>query len=246
METTEIWADVEGFEGLYQVSDMGRIRSMRTGKVMSEKSLNGGGYVQKQLYKNGVVKRAVVHRLVASAFVEGSGPEVNHKNGCKTDNRAENLEWVTRSQNVSHAYYELGYRIRPVTAIGIDGTRKEYRSIGEAERDGFHYAKIYRCLNKPTQTHKGYYWRRPIDGPDGEAGDLAEALAWIAEATKIITDLAGGGSELFTRKGDAFRADLPVCSSRIRDRLTRAHEQMVKAIRSSKGAHTRDEVTHNA
>ena len=167
MANTEIWADVKGFEGFYQVSDQGHLRSLRTGKVMSEKSLNGGGYVYKTLYKHGAFKRTVLHRLVAAAFVNGSGPQVNHKNGCKTDNRAENLEWVTRSENVSHAYYVLGYRIKPVVAIGRDGSRKEYRSICEAERDGFRYSKIYRCLSKPTQTHRGYYWRRPDDASNG-------------------------------------------------------------------------------
>lgn len=163
METTEIWADIEGYEGFYQVSNQGRLLSLRTGKIMSTRSLGTKGYVHVSLYKEGRSIGFFVHRLVAKAFVDGlePGKEVNHKNGCKTDNRAENLEWVTSSENKIHGCYVLGQKIRPVTAIGIDGSRREYRSISEAARDGFHYPRIYRCLKKPNQTHRGYYWRRP-------------------------------------------------------------------------------------
>lgn len=166
---SERWADIEGFEGLYQVSDQGNVRSLRTGKNLSTNSKTAGGYVPVQLHKNGKPKRTVIHRLVAAAFVDGEGPEVNHKNGCKTDNRAENLEWVTRSENVTHAYYELGYRVRPVIAISsIDGSKREYRSVCEAARDGFRDAHIYRCLNNPHKIAQGYYWRRPAEAKEGE------------------------------------------------------------------------------
>lgn len=163
MEIREIWADVKGFEGFYQISDQGQLRSLRTGKVMSSRSIGTKGYVQTTLRREGKSTGITVHRLVAKAFVDGfePGKEVNHKNGCKTDNRAENLEWVTSSENKLHGCYVLGQKIKAVTAIGVDGSRREYRSVSEAARDGFHYPIIYLCLKKPHRKHRGYYWRRP-------------------------------------------------------------------------------------
>ena len=90
----------------YQVSDMGNVK--RTDKNrMLKLGVNNSGY-----YSVYVGRRAFVHRLVALAFVpnpEGK-TEVNHKNGIKTDNRATNLEWVTRSENLNHRYNALGIK----------------------------------------------------------------------------------------------------------------------------------------
>lgn len=111
----EIWKDVEGYEGLYQVSNRGRVmrvaggmgatpgRILRPGKTTA-------GYLQVSLCRDRRRKRISVHRLVAIAFLGPApkGCEVNHKNGDKADNRAENLEWVTRSENHAHAYRVLG------------------------------------------------------------------------------------------------------------------------------------------
>lgn len=118
----EIWKDIQGYEGLYQVSNLGRIKSLdRTVSHIGETTRNLKGKIlinkltPKKYYKvelsfNCVYKTHEVHRLVAKAFIPNSNKklEINHKNGIKTDNRVENLEWVTHRENLIHSYHVLG------------------------------------------------------------------------------------------------------------------------------------------
>lgn len=116
-DTIEIWKDIDGYEGIYQVSSLGRVRSLdRTlldknnveykvkGKIRKI-SCNGKGYQQIQLSKEGRLEMFLVHRLVAESFINNPDglPIVNHIDGSKTNNNVNNLEWVSNSENINHA-----------------------------------------------------------------------------------------------------------------------------------------------
>ena len=103
----EIWKEIDGGYEQYQVSNLGRIKSLKRKK---EKILHLDkdryGYMNVYLSKDGVMKKFKVHRLVAIAFIENTNnyPEINHIDGNKENNSVDNLEWVTRSQNLKHAH----------------------------------------------------------------------------------------------------------------------------------------------
>lgn len=144
------WADVPGFEGRYQVSDQGIVMSLpflqryllRTGAEAFRRTkakpiqqlLINSGYYTVNLWLDDVGSRHLVHRLVADAFCHGkfSGADVNHKNGVKTDNSAENLEWATRTENHLHAVREgLNKQAIRVTDPATGAT---YPSISQAAK----------------------------------------------------------------------------------------------------------------
>lgn len=104
----EVWKDIKGYEGLYQISDYGRIKSFyRTTthtRILKERT-HRDGYLYVGLYKNGKTTTAKSHRLVALYFIPNpeNKPQVNHKDGNKLNNNVENLEWCTAAENARHA-----------------------------------------------------------------------------------------------------------------------------------------------
>lgn len=175
----EVWKDIEGYEGLYQVSSLGRIR--RQGKL-HKTQINSVGYYTVDLYKNNKRKTMLVHRLMALAFiprVEGKN-NINHKNGVRDDNTLSNLEWCTQQENIKHALDVLGYRNNfqtnnPKTNLGKFGEHahrhrsviqtknavviKEWGSGMDAVRAGFKSPRITECCQGKRKTHGGYEWK---------------------------------------------------------------------------------------
>lgn len=102
----EQWRDIEGYDGMYQVSDLGRVRSRYSGewKVLSA-SKNNSGYLIVQLSKDGKKKHFLVHRLVAQAFIPNDDEtknQINHQNEVKSDNRVSNIEWCSAQYNMNY------------------------------------------------------------------------------------------------------------------------------------------------
>ena len=99
----EEWKDVVGYEGLYQVSDTGKIRSLFRYKKELKPNITRNGYATVELFKNKESKRLLIHRLVAFAFIENQNnlPQVNHIDENKLNNHVENLEWQTAKENMN-------------------------------------------------------------------------------------------------------------------------------------------------
>lgn len=105
----EIWKDIKDYEGLYQVSSFGRVKSFYTNRILKG-SEDSWGYLQVKLYKNGIKSNKKMHRLVAQSFIPNpeNKPEVNHIDENKTNNKLSNLEWSTakKIQTTEHVLKE--------------------------------------------------------------------------------------------------------------------------------------------
>lgn len=181
----EVWKDIAGYEGLYQVSNRGRVRSLArvvphsTGgkltvspKILIPKDRNGYDHVS--LWKNNKEYRVKVHRLVAQVFIPNpeNKPEVNHIDANPKNNVVENLEWVTRRENMRHAI-NLGLVSHPV------GEYLPYSKLTESDvvkmrklrNSGMGYQDIAKLFNVNTRTTRaaciGFTWKH-VDYPPCE------------------------------------------------------------------------------
>jgi len=160
----EIWKDVVGYEGSYQVSNIGRVKSLerivngRWGlehrkSIILKLALSNFGYYTVGLHYNGVSRTTKVHRLILESFIINyeNKIDVNHKNGIKTDNRLENIEWATRSENIIHAFrtgLKFGKKgedspTSKLTNIDVLKIRNEYKLLTQKE-----IGKIYGISNQ--------------------------------------------------------------------------------------------------
>ena len=160
---TEIWKDIEGYEGLYKVSNHGEVWSERKQGLL-KKGKCATGYYSVSLYKNKKQKIFFVHRLVAINFVDNplGKPCVNHIDENKTNNHFSNLEWCTHKENSnwgSAIERRKTKRSKQIVGINIDnGQIIEFPSINEAGRNGYHISSICLCVNGKQPKHKGYKW----------------------------------------------------------------------------------------
>ena len=154
----EEWKNIIGYEGLYEVSNMGNVRNVRRNTLLRF-SKNNYGYIQVYLYKNGIRNGFKVHRLVAQAFIPNPDnlPQVNHKDEDKTNNSVENLEWCDHKYNVNYGHRTenaINTRVKNGYAdpnfIGFGLNEKEYIK---------QYSRIYyeRNREKSKERSKIYY-----------------------------------------------------------------------------------------
>lgn len=159
----EIWKDIPGYEGIYQVSTSGRVKSLKFGKERILKPIrNNCGYLQVELCKNGECKRFYVHRLVAQVFLPNPNnlPEVNHIDEDKINNRVENLEFCDRIYNINYGTRTDKYS-KPVLQFNKDGTFiREWKSVKDVERNlGYIHQNISYCCVGRYKTAYGYVWK---------------------------------------------------------------------------------------
>lgn len=171
MDIQEIWKPIEGYEGLYEISNLGRLRNSKG--VIRKPQSNGNGYKKVFLYRDGKGKGFFVHRLVAKAFVPNpeNKPHVNHIDESRDNNVASNLEWVTQKENLNSGtvqkrkvermrqFYDNG---------GINCNCKRVRCIetGEifpsikiaAKATDALGANIKKCIRGERHTAGGYHW----------------------------------------------------------------------------------------
>lgn len=174
MEVEEIWKELEEFDGNYLISNLGKLKSKsRTIKhpkgtcVLKEKLLsqvkNRKGYIEFQITYNSKHYSRKAHRLVANAFIPNPMglPQVNHINGDKTDNRVENLEWCTNSENQIHAVNNELKPTKHIFQFDLSGSLiKEWKSAPEAERAlGIPYRTILANCNGINKSAYGYIWK---------------------------------------------------------------------------------------
>lgn len=172
----EIWKDISGYNGIYQVSNLGRIRSYTRkviypsgmphtyrGKIIEPERARTG-YLRVSLSKNSVEKKYFVHRLVAGAFLDNPDnlPQVNHKDENPGNNNVENLEWCSVSYNINYGTRnaKLSKRSRVVKQIDSSGhIVAVYKSVMDlSQKTGFDFSAIYGCCRGSRKTYKGFRW----------------------------------------------------------------------------------------
>lgn len=155
----EIWKDISDYEGKYQISSFGRIKSLNyrgtgTEKIMTP-GVTQGGYLKIKLRKNGSLKWFSVHRLVASIFITNPNnlPDVNHKDHNRQNNNADNLEWMTTKENTR---YSLAKKV----ACYKDGKLvKIYDCIADTEKDGFKHSLVSKVALGKAKHHHGHFFK---------------------------------------------------------------------------------------
>lgn len=170
----EIWKDIPGYEELYQISNLGRVRSYKLGYKFCDRLVyKHKGYIRTALCKNNRCIHFYVHRLVAQVFLPNPDnlPEVNHKDGNKTNNCVDNLEWCTRQENMNHARktglwpFTEHMRIalihpKEISQYAMSGKfLRSYESVKDAHlQTGINAGNICLCCKGKRNSAGGYIW----------------------------------------------------------------------------------------
>ena len=170
----EEWKDIKGYEGKYQVSNIGNVKSLNYNHTHKEKILKLGKadsffkYCTVDLFKDGKHNRHFVHRLVAQEFIPNPNnlPQVNHKDGNKLNNKVTNLEWITQSENVKHAYETnlIKHKRKAVNQYDLNGRFiKKWNGVREIQRIlGYSSGALCDCCKGRQKTAYGYKWEYAI------------------------------------------------------------------------------------
>ena len=169
----EVWKDIEGYEGLYQVSDEGRVKKLlqgNKGTFIVKPTTNYCGYLKINLRKNGTQLTYYVHRLVAGAFVDNpyNYNIINHKDENKLNNKASNLEWCTQLYNNTYnglpkrrGISRTGKGMKPIVQYTLDGKFiRKWNGAFDVEKElGLRSSVIVGCLKGRTKTAYKYIWK---------------------------------------------------------------------------------------
>lgn len=167
----EVWKDIPGYEGLYQVSNRGNVRSLNWGNRGIIRNLylkkHNRGYRHVELTKNGQRKAFTVHRLVATVFIPNPNkhPSINHKDEDRTNNRVENLEWCTHSYNVRYSDARRSRKGkhygRKIVQTDDDGcfVAEWPDLVALKKQTGFHPWSIVQCCDGHRKTAYGFKWQ---------------------------------------------------------------------------------------
>lgn len=171
MSLAEEWRTIKGYEGLYEVSSLGNVRSLnrlsangRKLKGKPVKQTRNKSYLHVKLTKDGTTTTYISHRVVAFAFIDNPNnlPDVNHKDENPLNNAIDNLEWCTRDYNTN--YGTRNERISKSKSIPVVGVNLEdssiirFQSSREAGKNGFDQGSISACTNGKYPSHRGYQW----------------------------------------------------------------------------------------
>lgn len=170
----EIWKPIANYEGIYEISNLGNIRSLdrviysnRWDKNQFIKGKNlkpflaANGYLRIELTdRDGDRKKFPVHRLVASTFIPNPNnyPQINHKDEDKTNNSISNLEWCTAKYNINYGTWINRHQKQIAQYDKNDTLIAVYNSLTDASKKGFSLCQISKCCNGKANTHKGFRW----------------------------------------------------------------------------------------
>ena len=248
----EIWRDIDGYVGLYKVSNVGRVKSLeridRQGRRITEKILaydSSRAYYEVVLSKNGKRQRKSVHRIVAEAFIPNPNnlPQVNHKDEDKHNNCVDNLEWITLADNNTYGtrlQRSMSALSTPVYQKKLDGTIiREWESLAQIESEcGYLRSVISRAINGKAKTAYGYRWskapktifgrRQNNDGPI-YYDDKNDQDDEFTLTTSFLTNTSGVTGVNWLKKNQKWRAYITVGDKQIHLGSFENKEDAIKA-----------------